>query len=300
MANLAYIDQIDQITKVIGYPQVTFLDGTSQGQDTQGYILREGRHLFVIFRGTENPSDFIDDMEAVVWDSLSFDSNLKVHRGFHAQYKAIETQLVNFLNQNHTKYDEITFCGHSLGAALATIATVYYFYNNMDPNNPSATMYAKKVKVQTYGCPRLGDAAFGQYYTLCVAPENHWRVYNETDPAAQFPCQTSILTSDIYVHVPGNALCLIGSDPVSYNVEQEDNEENLPIDFVSKLNQHHTALYMSRLLSLYDQEEEALLANYVVVEVVNDLVTEVLRIEEKLESVARGAAGSGAGGCIVC
>lgn len=300
-SNLVYIDQIDEITRVIGYPQVTFLNGVPNGKDTQGYVLREGRNLFVIFRGTQDARDFINDIEAVVWDSITFDSTLKVHRGFHAQYKAIENQLNEYLMVNNTKFDTITFCGHSLGAALATIATVYFYYNNMDPYNPLATKYYKTVKVQTYGCPRLGDAAFGQYYTLCVSPENHWRVFNETDPAAEYPCQTSILSSDIYVHVPGNALCLIGSDPVSYQIQQVDNQQQLPVNFVKYLDQHHTALYMSRLLSLYNQEEEAILANYVVVEVVNDLVTEVMRIESNIEVQQHESVNTGeVGGCVVC
>jgi len=257
LANLAYMDQAEEITKVIGYPQVKFICGTKEGKDTQGYLLHEGRHLFVIFRGTNSPLDFINDIEAVKWDSLTFDSNLKVHHGFHMQYKAIETQLNDYLNANHFKYDEIIFCGHSLGAALATIATVYYNYNNTDPKNPTATHYKKTVKVQSYGCPRLADAAFGLYYQSCVKPENHWRVFNQTDPAAKFPSQTTIFSDDIYVHVPGNALSMIDGDPISYEVQQTDNNENLPINFPAQLDQHHTALYMSRLLSLNEQASKA-------------------------------------------
>jgi hypothetical protein len=295
LANLAYINQIDQITRVIGYPQVKYIDGNVDKKDTQGYLLHEGRNLFVIFRGTENVRDFINDIEAVKWDHLTFDDNLKVHHGFHLQYKAIESQLNEYLSVNHEKYDTITFCGHSLGAALATIATVYYYYNNNDPNNVSATLYNKTVKVQTFGCPRLGDASFGQYYSLCVRPENHWRVYNETDPAAQFPSQTTLFSDDIYLHVPGSALCLIGTtDPVSYSVGQTDNNVSLPLDFITHLDQHHTALYMSRILSLNEQLEHQREATEAVVEVLDSVVTEVVNKEE----------GSGdsnkVGGCVVC
>jgi hypothetical protein len=252
LSNMAYFDQIEDVTRVIGYPQVKFFAGSLLGEDTQCYVMFEGRTAFVIFRGTEDASDFINDIEAVRWASVTFDPNIKVHKGFHLQYQAVASALSSYLTEHAPHYDEVVFTGHSLGGALATIATMYYYWNNQDAANPASTHITKVIRTQTFGCPRVGDANFGQYYSKCLLPENHWRVFNETDPAAQFPSQTALLSSDIYFHVPGNALCVNGTSPVTCEVGQEDNGVSLPWDFIIYLGVHHTKVYMARLLPLAD------------------------------------------------
>ncbi len=251
LSNLAYMNQLEEITAVIGYPHVKFICGSLQGQDAQGYILLEGRTAYVIFRGTDNAKDMINDVEAVRLESVSFDDKIKVHRGFHLQYKSIKDELASYLDEHQMQYDEVVFTGHSLGGALATIAVVYYHHQSQSVTSTRPSQL-KSIKAQTYGCPRVGDAAFGVYYQSCVSEENHWRVFNEGDPAAKFPSQTQVLNTDIYTHVGGNSLCLVGGVPTTYEVTQTDNNLSVPWDFFRQLDQHHTALYMQRLLQLAD------------------------------------------------
>merc|ERR1712216_1101830 len=54
-----------------------------------------------------------------------------------------------------TKVKELSFVGHSLGGALATLSFVY-----MMQQCPFLHLYGIKVNVFTYGAPRVGDAKF--------------------------------------------------------------------------------------------------------------------------------------------
>ena len=109
---------------------------------TDCYIAWQHDFVIVAFRGTE-PDE---------WQDMLTDAKLKlvpwragkVHRGFKEAideiWPALEAELNN-LSPGRT----VWFCGHSLGAALATLA---------------ADRYPKTRGVCTFGCPRVGDRDF--------------------------------------------------------------------------------------------------------------------------------------------
>ena len=109
---------------------------------TDCYIAWQGTFVIVAFRGTE-PDE---------WEDILTDSMItlvpwrtgKVHCGFKQGIDAIWPTLEPELNRLSTGRT-VWFCGHSLGAALATLA---------------ADRYAKTRGVCTFGCPRVGDRAF--------------------------------------------------------------------------------------------------------------------------------------------
>lgn len=109
---------------------------------TDCYIAWQRDFVIVAFRGTE--ADEWEDMltnaqiELVPWQSG------KVHCGFREAIDEIWPRLeaeLTTLSQGRA----VWFCGHSLGAALATLA---------------ADRYAQTRGVCTFGCPRVGDHTF--------------------------------------------------------------------------------------------------------------------------------------------
>jgi len=97
---------------------------------------------YVVFRGTV-PGDFKDlgtDLNArpVPWPDGG-----RVHAGFAAAFASIGGQIEEWLGQ-HAPSAPLTLTGHSLGAALATLAMSRW----------------RARRLVTFGCPRVGDAAF--------------------------------------------------------------------------------------------------------------------------------------------
>lgn len=116
----------------------TFLESGS----TECYIAWQDAFVIVAFRGTE-PDEWedilTDAMIALVpWRTGTVHCGFK--QGVDAIWPALEAEL-NTLSTGRT----VWFCGHSLGAALATLA---------------AAQYPKTRGVCTFGCPRVGDRAF--------------------------------------------------------------------------------------------------------------------------------------------
>ena len=155
MARLAYArrepdfafdqDQILKVTLAIGFRECKFFENPTgpQGQGSHGFLaIDDTAKLAVLsFRGTDadDPTDLIDDIEASLepWRGIG-----KVHSGFAGAlnqiWDKVETGLASVAGA------KLLFTGHSLGAAMATLAASLQL--------PSS--------LHTFGSPRAGDAEF--------------------------------------------------------------------------------------------------------------------------------------------
>lgn len=158
------------------------------------------------FRGTEkdDPEDSISDADVLLvaegdhrpashdaglaLGHLSFVTHLfaepcLVHRGFQRAleqvWNDVHSLVIDYRTKNPGK--EICFTGHSLGAALAVLA----FSRFADPD----------ISLITFGCPRVGDAAFRDR-VLSNPGRGIYRYVNFNDAVAHVPtngllyCQT--------------------------------------------------------------------------------------------------------------
>jgi triacylglycerol lipase len=137
-ALLAYWDPNDAIPifKRAGF-DCRFITADS----TDCYLAWQKDFVIVAFRGTQ-PGEWKDILADINIPLVEWDTGL-VHLGFKKAFDAISPQLTPLLQElmpNRT----IWFCGHSLGAALATLAADRY----------------KARGVGTLGSPRVGDATF--------------------------------------------------------------------------------------------------------------------------------------------
>ena len=91
----------------------------------------------------------------------------KVHRGFKKALDEIWTDLYAYLERIRGRGCSIWMTGHSLGAALATLA---------------GDRYKNTQAVYTFGSPRVGDAVFSENYkTPC------YRIVHNRDIVARIP-----------------------------------------------------------------------------------------------------------------
>ena len=112
----------------------------------------------VAFRGTTDMRDVLRDIDA----RLTPEGSGRVHRGFKKTLEPLWEELSAHLGKRPA-----WFTGHSLGAALATLA------GNRYPNTRA---------VYTYGSPRVGDSAYAGSVQAPV-----YRVVNNNDFVTRIP-----------------------------------------------------------------------------------------------------------------
>jgi hypothetical protein len=167
---------------------------------TQAIFATCGDFALCTFRGTErdDPSDLATDANILLVNEsdyrpvsqdpgpalghLSFITHLfaepcLVHRGFQLAlnqvWEKIHTLVTDYRRQHPNA--EICFTGHSLGAALAVLA----FSRFADPN----------ISLYTFGCPRVGDAAFRDR-VLSNNAKGIYRFVNLNDAVAHVPTES--------------------------------------------------------------------------------------------------------------
>ena len=117
---------------------------TAQGTDC--YVATHDRFAIVAFRGTQ-PHDWNDILADVNVVLVPWKTGL-VHLGFRKAFEAIRPQLDPLVAQA-LPGRTVWFCGHSLGAALATLAADHY------PDTRG---------VCSLGSPRVGDSTFARAF----------------------------------------------------------------------------------------------------------------------------------------
>lgn len=146
--------------KNIGFSIIKFFDVDG----AQGYFLTNGTIKVLSFRGTEvnQKSDILADLEAGKNVALA---GGKVHHGFKHELDKLWPGIQETLKENPGNF---YVTGHSLGAAMATIA--------------SSRMQDKIIALVTFGSPRVGDANFVKNVNI-----EHYRVQNNNDAVTNVP-----------------------------------------------------------------------------------------------------------------
>lgn len=82
-----------------------------------GYTI-QNRKLYLVFCGTDDISDWMDNISLWVNDGF--------HAGFNSAANLFKLSIENIVNSYKDKYDEIITTGHSLGGAVAQIVAHWY------------------------------------------------------------------------------------------------------------------------------------------------------------------------------
>jgi len=146
--------------KALGYKIIQFFDING----AQAYLLTNGTITVLSFRGTEvtEKSDILADLKA--------GKNIeacggKVHVGFKEEINKLWPTISKVLADNP---GNLYVTGHSLGAAMATIA--------------ASRMQDRVTALITFGSPRVGNAEFVKSLTV-----DHYRVQNNCDDVTKVP-----------------------------------------------------------------------------------------------------------------
>ncbi len=144
-----------------------FTDVTCIGFDRPGaqcFVARRDEGTVVCFRGTEVSEwqDLVADAEFILAPDPGGDRGASVHRGFLRSLDTIWGEIEDRLGGG-----KVWFTGHSLGAALATLA---------------ANRHANIQALNTFGSPRVGDEKFQQGFRTAA-----YRFVNNNDAVTLVP-----------------------------------------------------------------------------------------------------------------
>ena len=146
--------------KALGYSIVEFFDIDG----AQAYLLTNGTITVLSFRGTEvtEKSDVLADIK---FGKIIEACGGKVHAGFKGEINKLWDSITTTLADIP---DNIYVTGHSLGAAMATIA--------------ASRMQDRVTALVTFGSPRVGNTEFVKSLNV-----EHYRVQNNCDDVTKVP-----------------------------------------------------------------------------------------------------------------
>jgi len=170
LAQIAYMNEkaATKQAKSMGFTTVEFynIDGA------QAYRFMNKEDIVIACRGTQ-PTEFNDikaDLKAI---PVMAETVSRVHRGFKAEvdelWPMVQEDIIRKANVNKTLW----FCGHSLGAAMATIMASRCKHD-IDLNDP--------VELYTFGSPRVGWRGYCNSLNV-----EHHRWVNNNDIVTRVP-----------------------------------------------------------------------------------------------------------------
>ena len=149
LCDVVYKDQKDIDFKSLGLTSVKWID--DKKSDTQAFVALKEKSLYVVFRGTSSKKDAQNDASI---DKVPFvKDGDKVHIGFLSSWHAVKDVVTKTIDKMGG-YDKIVVCGHSLGAAVATLCAynLSHIYDTVD------------IECCNIGSPRVGNKTFKNNY----------------------------------------------------------------------------------------------------------------------------------------
>ena len=177
----------------------------NRGRDTQAYMFRTSQFVVLAFRGSQEPKDWQTNVTTQLRNFTIRKNGVetlssykgRVHTGFFLAWASIEQAVLMQIarwrkefNAKGEKLPPLYITGHSLGGALATMATAALLDNDINV-----------AGVYTFGQPRVGDRTFvNQLHTRINGKV--FRFVNNNDIVPHVPPPFSIWNpTRLYGHV---------------------------------------------------------------------------------------------------
>lgn len=162
--------KLEQALALVGFEQLKLFWNPKTGSQGFGAYRPSDKLALLAFRGTETQE----------WTDLATDADFKpipwskargnVHQGFAASILSLWPEVEGWLNKEVGGRASLLIAGHSLGAAMATLAASVF----------------KPSTLVTIGSPRVGDEGFAQ----CFTGVDIVRVVNCCDLVTHLPPET--------------------------------------------------------------------------------------------------------------
>ena len=160
--------ELDKLKENLEFLNLSLVN-TFDSNGTQAILLENDEYVFLGFRGTEATSikDIKADAKAVI---KVCKTGGNIHSGFDEAFNELAIEIQSWLNKSEYTNKPLFITGHSLGGALATIAT-----KKLKHKGGIAACY-------TFGSPRVGDAEWTRKIKTPI-----YRLVNAADPVTMLP-----------------------------------------------------------------------------------------------------------------
>lgn len=157
------------------YPQFELLR-TYWDPDTSvfGYFGRLDNMYVLAFEGSQDWKDWLVNSQVIVLVPYKQYPEAKVHSGFWKAYNDVKSQIYASISTHNVT--DLFITGHSLGGAMATIASLDLLEDPPQPLN---------IFTITYGAPRVGNREYSALFSQFV--KNHYRVTHAKDFVVHLP-----------------------------------------------------------------------------------------------------------------
>ncbi|KAJ4387404.1 hypothetical protein N0V93_007996 [Gnomoniopsis smithogilvyi] len=148
-------------------------------ESTGGVVIRDDVNVAIVvsFSGTVTSllADYILDVD-ILLESIGLCDGCEVHSGFHGAWDEMSDTVMTTVQALAAEYPSysVTFTGHSLGAALATLGCAYWRAD-----------YGGTCEIYTFGSPRVGNEAFAEFVSAQAG--NEYRMTHIDDPVPRLP-----------------------------------------------------------------------------------------------------------------
>jgi len=162
-AMLAYVVKREDVRRALaaaGFEEVAFF----MRESTHAYVAHNQRAAIIAFRGTD---DYVDVLKDLQFTRAPTERGSQVHTGFKESLALVWDELGPLVEDLRRSGRACWFTGHSLGAALATLA--------------GGRIEGSHV-LYTFGSPRVGDERYVREYAVPA-----WRVVNNNDIVPHLP-----------------------------------------------------------------------------------------------------------------
>ncbi|NJN32836.1 MAG: lipase family protein [Synechococcales cyanobacterium RM1_1_8] len=146
--------------------------------ETEAYLISDSEKIIVTFRGSDQVKDWLNNIDI---DLVGGPLGGKVHEGFMRMFHGVWRELQLEIRALKTAASQqnrslpLWMTGHSLGAALATLATAYL----REKDQPVQGLYS-------FGSPRVGDRTFARHFDSDFGDKT-FRIVNKNDIVTRLP-----------------------------------------------------------------------------------------------------------------
>jgi hypothetical protein len=131
------------------------------------------RDYVLAFEGSQDNRDLLIDLQIAQLVPYKHYPDAKVHSGFWKSYLAIADEVHKLLLTHNVEHLFVT--GHSLGGALATIASL----------DIVEELGIKNVSMVSLGAPRVGNAGYADLYSIMI--NDYYRLTHASDTVVHLP-----------------------------------------------------------------------------------------------------------------
>ena len=170
-ARLAYYnaEMVDQVA--VGFWQFEQTQFFQRGS-AEAFVASVDDMALLVFRGTDSIRDWLADAKVLATERVYGGESYKIHRGFYGEFAALADEVKQYLRSTAPK--RLHFAGHSLGGAMAVVATA-----ELHSEFPATALH-------TFGQPAVGRGNFADHMNRLMN-DRYLRVVNDDDVIAQVP-----------------------------------------------------------------------------------------------------------------